>query len=84
MATTTATEQDELPTAALLIGDEWINGGSGGEHIHINPATGKSQGVIPLAGADEVNRAISAARAAFPGWAALPANRRRDIMWRFS
>ena len=37
-----------------------------------------------MAGADEVNRAISAARAAFPGWAALPANRRRDIMWRFS
>jgi aldehyde dehydrogenase (NAD+) len=84
MSTSAASHTNELPSVELLIGDEWITEGSGGEHIHVNPATGKSQGAVPLAGAEEVNRAVAAARAAFPVWATMPANRRRDILWKFS
>lgn len=84
MTTPENSQEPHLPAGALLIGGEWLDSGSGGSHIHVNPATGKGQGQVPLAGIDEVNRAVSAARAAFPGWARMPANQRRDIMWRFA
>jgi acyl-CoA reductase-like NAD-dependent aldehyde dehydrogenase len=84
MSTSTTAQQYELPSSGLLIGGEWSSQGSGGEHVHVNPATGKAQASVPLAGVDEVLRAVAAARAAFPTWARLPVNRRRDIMWRFS
>jgi aldehyde dehydrogenase (NAD+) len=82
MSTTATT--GPLPTGALLIGDEWLSEGSGGHHVHINPATGKTQGTVPLAGLEEVHRAIATARGAFAGWASTKPNERRDIMWKFS
>jgi acyl-CoA reductase-like NAD-dependent aldehyde dehydrogenase len=84
MSTSTTVPQYTLPTSALLIGGEWSSNASGGEHLHVNPATGKTQAAVPLAGVGEVQRAVAAARMAFPAWSRMPVNRRRDIMWRFS
>jgi len=39
-------------------------------------------GTFPLSDADDVNDAVEAAKAAYPGWRALPAQRRGDIMRR--
>lgn len=48
-----------------------------------NPATGEIARHVVLCGADEVNEAVSAAKAAAPDWAAIPPIRRARIMNRF-
>ncbi|HVT09698.1 MAG TPA: aldehyde dehydrogenase family protein, partial [Polyangia bacterium] len=43
------------------------------DSIHVeNPATGRPLGDVPAVGAAEVAAAVARARAAQPGWAALP------------
>ena len=54
---------------ALYIGGEWVPGGGPDCEVE-NPATEKITGVVTQAGAADVDAAIAAARAAFPGWAA--------------
>ncbi len=73
-----------IPQPALLIGDERVTDSSGGTHEHIYPATGKPTRTIPLAGRSEIDRAVAVARAALPGWKAMPADQRRDCMLRFA
>jgi acyl-CoA reductase-like NAD-dependent aldehyde dehydrogenase len=48
-----------------------------------NPATGEFVGEVPVASASEVAAAVGRARAAQPGWAALPFGRRADVLQRF-
>jgi malonate-semialdehyde dehydrogenase (acetylating)/methylmalonate-semialdehyde dehydrogenase len=48
-----------------------------------NPATGERARRVALAGAAEVDAAVRAARAAFPGWAATPPLTRARVMFRF-
>ena len=48
-----------------------------------NPATGAVARQVALASADEVNAAVAAAQAAFPGWADTPPLRRARVMFRF-
>ena len=57
-----------LPDVKLLIGDKWIANGSAGAFVHVNTSTGEKQGVVPLAGAGDVDAAVAAARRAFPAW----------------
>lgn len=57
---------------ANLVGGEWISADSAGTIDVTNPATGDMVGTIPNCGTDETNRAIDAASAAFPGFAAMP------------
>ena len=47
---------------------------------NINPATQEVIGQIARGGTDEVNAAVAAAKAAFPGWANTPATERAKIM----
>ncbi|MEH0985950.1 aldehyde dehydrogenase family protein [Micromonospora sp. CPCC 205556] len=54
----------------LHIGGAWVDP-SGGESIAVeNPATGEIVGQVPAGTPADVDRAVAAARAAFPGWAA--------------
>ena len=46
----------------------------------INPATGEVNETVASGGANEVNAAVAAAKAAFPGWAATPAKERARLM----
>jgi malonate-semialdehyde dehydrogenase (acetylating)/methylmalonate-semialdehyde dehydrogenase len=48
-----------------------------------NPATGERARRVALASAAEVDQAVRAARAAFPGWAATPPLTRARVMFRF-
>ncbi|MEW6123264.1 MAG: CoA-acylating methylmalonate-semialdehyde dehydrogenase [Pseudomonadota bacterium] len=48
-----------------------------------NPATGEQIGNVLLGSAALVDEAVSAAAAAFPAWAALPAPARARVMFRF-
>ncbi|UGQ11189.1 aldehyde dehydrogenase family protein [Yinghuangia sp. ASG 101] len=70
-----------LPRPRLVIGADDVTEASGGVYEHVNPATGLVQARIPLAGAEEVDRAVAAARAAFEVWGTMrPADRRRLLV----
>jgi len=58
--------------------------GSGGRWGEVfNPATGECTGRVPFATAEQIDRAVAAAAAAFPGWAATPPLTRARVMFRF-
>ena len=46
-----------------------------------NPSTGEVTGYAPCCTADEVNAAIAAAKAAYPGWSSTPAIKRSQILY---
>ncbi|BBY37986.1 betaine-aldehyde dehydrogenase [Mycobacterium mantenii] len=76
--------EELLHPGRMLVGDEFLAEGSGGEYIHHNPSTGRPHPPIPLAGAAEVDRAVAAARSAYPVWQAMPRDARRDAMLRLA
>lgn len=64
------TEQGPVADRHMLIGGEWC-AASGGEWIDsINPADETPTGRVPAGTAADVQRAVAAAQAAQPGWAA--------------
>jgi len=65
------------------IGGKWENANGGATHDVINPATREKIGTVPDMGAAETRRAIDAARAAFPAWAAKTAKERATILRRW-
>ncbi len=55
-----------------FINGQWVES-TAGEWLDVpNPATGEVLARVPLAGADEVNKAVEAAAAAFPLWRRTP------------
>lgn len=82
MAMTMREAEGLLRPGRMLIGGEPVEQGSGGSFVHVDPSTGRPHPAIPLAGPDEVDRAVQAARAAQPGWRAMPADQRRDALLR--
>jgi malonate-semialdehyde dehydrogenase (acetylating)/methylmalonate-semialdehyde dehydrogenase len=66
-----------------FIGGERVAGRSGRTGDVFDPATGRVQARVPLAGAGEVAAAVAAAARAFPAWAATPPQRRARVMFRF-
>jgi len=62
----------------LYIGGKW-EGGKDTMPV-IDKYTGETMGTVPLASKETVDRAIAAARAAFPGWSKTPAHKRFRIL----
>jgi malonate-semialdehyde dehydrogenase (acetylating)/methylmalonate-semialdehyde dehydrogenase len=58
-----------------FIGGDWVEPRGATQPIE-NPATGATLGEVPLSTAADVDRAVAAAKAAFPGWAATPVDKR--------
>ncbi len=74
----------EYKREANLIGGEWV-GADNGATIDVNdPATGETIGSVPNCGTAETRRAIEAAEAAQPGWAAKTAAERAEILHRLA
>ncbi|MEV7636143.1 CoA-acylating methylmalonate-semialdehyde dehydrogenase [Pseudarthrobacter enclensis] len=65
------------------IGGRHENGTSGRFGDVFDPCTGTVQARLPLAGTGEVSRAVAAAKAAQPGWAATNPQRRARILLKF-
>ena len=61
----------------------WLNADNEATVKVLNPATGEPLGVVPDMGAAETRRAIGAAAAAFPAWAARTAKERGAILRRW-
>jgi succinate-semialdehyde dehydrogenase / glutarate-semialdehyde dehydrogenase len=71
-----------LRTQAFVNG-EWVNAANHATHDVLNPATREKLGTVPDMGAAETRRAIEAAAAAFPAWAAKTAKDRGSILRRW-
>jgi succinate-semialdehyde dehydrogenase/glutarate-semialdehyde dehydrogenase len=65
------------------INGKWENANGGATHDVINPATREKIGTVPDMGVAETRRAIEAAHAAFPAWAAKTAKERAAILRRW-
>src|SRR5262245_20297154 len=84
------TEIAEAPTrqmAALRRISHWIagevvRGESGRSGPVYNPATGKQAATVDFASVEEVDRAVAAAKEAFPAWRAFSLSRRSELMFR--
>ena len=66
-----------------FIAGQRVPGKSGSEKDVTDSATGEVIARVPLAGAEEVGRAVAAARAAFPAWADTPPLKRARVFFRF-
>ena len=61
-----------FPEVSLVIGAERARSGSGADWGHVYPGTGRVTREIRMASADDVDRAVAAAKSAQPAWRALP------------
>ncbi|MFE7983254.1 gamma-aminobutyraldehyde dehydrogenase [Streptomyces cellulosae] len=90
MHTPGSTPQDRFPAAerfadgAQFIAGRPAKGTSGHTHSVVDPATGDEVYTYDLAGADDVDAAVAAAREAFPAWAAATPGERSDALHRFA
>lgn len=83
MTNTAVVSREPIPVH-LRIGTARLTSGSGGRHERISPITGKVDGIIPLAGAEEIDRAVQAAHQAFQTWRRTPPSERRRLLLRLA
>src|SRR3954467_6754685 len=71
-----AIASDALVRDKLFIGGEWVDPAGDGVIEVINPTTEEVVGRVPEGTAEDAERAVRAARAAFDSWAQTPAEER--------
>ncbi|MFJ9061336.1 gamma-aminobutyraldehyde dehydrogenase [Streptomyces sp. NPDC102409] len=76
--------QDRFAEGAQYIGGRLCRGTSGHHQEVVDPATGTTVLRYELAGTDDVDAAVAAARAAFPGWSGLTPAERSEALHRFA
>ena len=69
-----------LPVMKPYIGGEWIESESQKYTTIYDPSTGKPIAQVPQCTAAEVEKAIAAAKAAYPAWKNVPVRNRASIM----
>jgi acyl-CoA reductase-like NAD-dependent aldehyde dehydrogenase len=74
-----------LAPGRLFIGGQWVEARSGATFATWNPATGQELGQVAEARAEDIDAAVSAARAAFAGpWRSLAPADRAALLWKLS
>ncbi len=66
------------------VGGEWVDAAGGESFESLNPATGEAIGAFPRSGAEDVDRAVAAAKEAFESWRLVPAPKRAEVLYRFA
>jgi phenylacetaldehyde dehydrogenase len=68
----------------LFIGGRWVESASGKTFDTLDPATGEVLAKVAEAGAEDVDRAVAAARRSFESgvWSDLPPAERAKVLWR--
>jgi betaine-aldehyde dehydrogenase len=79
MATATD-KKTEVLELKNLIGGEFSDPATGESEDVLNPATGEVIARSPLSGAEDVNRAVAAARKAFESWQNTTPSERQDLL----
>src|SRR5688572_26797015 len=68
------------PELALFIDGEWLGAAGRKTQPVVNPATEEVLGLLPLASAADLDRALGAAQRAWPEWRALLPGQRGKIL----
>jgi aldehyde dehydrogenase (NAD+) len=63
----------------MYIGGKWVKAADGQTTPDLNPYSGETYAHVPAGKRDDATRAIEAAKAAFPEWAASPPGFRRQV-----
>ncbi len=71
------------PDVRNYIGGAFVDGNAGQYLDVTNPADGSVISRVPLSAAGEVDRAVQAAKKAFPGWSATPLKERVQVFFRY-
>ncbi len=67
----------------LFINGQWVDAASGQTFATPNPATGETLAQVAEGDAEDINRAVAAARAAFEGpWSRMTPSERGRIIWK--
>ncbi len=66
------------------VGGEWVPARSGRTDPVLDPATGEEIAQVPSSDAADVDAAVAAAAAAFPGWSATTPQERAEILLKFA
>jgi aldehyde dehydrogenase (NAD+) len=74
----------QAPSFKNFIGGEWLDAVGGETFESLVPATGEAIGAFPRSGADDVERAVAAAKEAFGQWRLVPGPERGNILFRFA
>ena len=69
----------------FYIGGEWVAPQDGALVESIDPATGRPWAIVPMAGIQDIDRAVAAARQASQGpWRRMPGHERAALLRRFA
>lgn len=68
----------------MWINGEWCDAESGETLFTINPTTNEKLGEVPSAGKADVDKAVAAARAAFPAWSARTQMDRSNVLMKIA
>ena len=66
------------------IDGEWVDAAGGETFDSVSPADGETLGTFPRSSAEDVDRAVEAAKAAFEEWRLVPAPKRAEVLYRFA
>ena len=69
-----------MTTNRMWIGGEWVPSDSGKTFVTHNPTTGEEISRIPLAEKSDVDKAVAAARKAFPAWSGKTQSERSALV----
>jgi acyl-CoA reductase-like NAD-dependent aldehyde dehydrogenase len=72
------------PFDRLYLGGEWVPSSGSGTIEVVDATTEQVLGRVPEGTAHDVDRAVAAARQAFPGWSATPVAQRTELLARVS
>ena len=72
----------KYPEVKNYVGGRFVAGGHDFLDVY-NPSDGEVISRVPLSSRDEVDAAVTSAKAAFPGWSALPIKERVQVFYRY-
>jgi (Z)-2-((N-methylformamido)methylene)-5-hydroxybutyrolactone dehydrogenase len=79
-----AADQFQLDNCQMSVGGKWVDAASGQRFNSIDPYTGQPWASLPVAAEADVDAAVQAARAAFPGWKGTLAKERARLLQRLA
>ena len=74
------TPELDFSPKGLLIGGKWEESSNGKRFKTINPSNQQHLGEVPLADKKDVDRAVKAAKNAFPDWSRMPIKERAGFL----
>ena len=72
--------QGDITRVAMLIDGAWVDAAAGGSIAIEAPGTRRTIAGVPRGQADDIDRAVKAATAAFPAWSKVPPRERGRIL----